>query len=189
MIYSAHQLSLFQPEGVYITELRFRMDGQYADGFSANPNLEIHMSTTLANPNGLDPNFAANIGPNETLVLPRSSIPIGSTANLGGPNSFSIVIPLPTAFFYRPADGNLLIDAKVYSAAFTRNLDWSSATGDGVSAAAGAISSSTAGAVTETGLITQFVFTPVPEASPSTLLLVFCSILLGGKYVFSGRAN
>jgi hypothetical protein len=189
VIYSGQQLSLFQPEGVYITELRFRMDGQYADGFSANANLEIHLSTTHANPNGLDPNFAANIGLDETVVLPRSSVPISSSATLGGPNSFSVVIPLPTAFFFRPANGNLLLDAKVYSAAFTRNLDWSSATSDGVSAAVGGISSVTAGAVSESGLITQFVFTPVPEVSPLTLMSTICAFLGVVKYVSFRRTN
>jgi hypothetical protein len=173
IIYSGQLFSSSPPEGVYITGVRFRMDGQYADTFTATPDLEIHLSTTSQNPNGLSATWTENIGSDETVVLPRATVSISSgQANLGGPNSFSIEIPFPTKFRYSPLGGNLLMDATVYSAAGTRNLDWNLGNTDGVSAAVGSISSSTASVVSQTGLITQFVFIPVPEPSSYILTCV-----------------
>jgi hypothetical protein len=182
MIYANSHFSLFPPDGAYITELRFRMDGQYADAFSSNPNLEIHLSTTQANPNQLSGTFAANIGSDETVVLPKSSVSLSSGANPGGPNSFSIVIPLPRSFYYNPSNGHLLMDAWVYSLGTdSRNLDWNTGTGDGVSAVTEPLTGSIGPTISNLGLITQFVFEPVPE--PSTVAsLIFGFFVVGGVW-------
>jgi hypothetical protein len=185
VIYSSQQFTSLPREGVYITALRFRMDGQYADSFSASPELEIRMSTTLRNPNGLSADWADNIGANETVVVPRSFVPISSgSPRLGGPNSFSIEIPFPTRFRYLPTEGNLLMDARVFSAAGTRNLDWKFGDADGVSVAVGPLSLSSAITISQSGLITQFVFEPIPEPSCWSLVIAgLGGILLWRKYV------
>jgi hypothetical protein len=186
IIYSSQNFFSIPAEGIYVTALRFRMDGQYADSFSATPEFELRLSTSSQNPNGLSSVWTDNIGADETVVLPRSVVAINSgPPKLGGPNSFSIEIPLPTQFLYLPARGNLLMDARVFSAAGTRNLDWTFNTSDGVSVAAGQLSSPSASVVSHSGLITQFVFTTVPEPSLWSLFVVGS----GGIYIWRKRVT
>ncbi|HEY6227204.1 MAG TPA: hypothetical protein VI282_08795, partial [Verrucomicrobiae bacterium] len=51
VIYGAGNFGLFPPEGAYLTELRFRMDGRYAQPFTGTANLEVRLSTTDVNAN------------------------------------------------------------------------------------------------------------------------------------------
>jgi hypothetical protein len=182
VIYGSQHFSLFPPEGAYITEIRFRMDGQYLTGFSGSADMEVHLSTSSQNPNKLASNMESNIGLDETIVLPRSTVSLSSpNAVPGGPNSFSVVNPLPTQFYYNPARGNLLMDARVYGFSNINNLDWDSSPTDGVSAALAVVTSSTAGIITSTAPVTQFVFVPVPE--PSTVAsLIFGIFIVAGVW-------
>jgi hypothetical protein len=110
VVYGSQNFLSVPPGGMLISELRFRMDGRYGSGFSGGADLEIHLSTSTQNPDSLNQLFSANIGPDETVVFPRSTIALSSGAIPGGPNSFSVVIPLPTRFYYNPANGYLLMD-------------------------------------------------------------------------------
>jgi hypothetical protein len=126
--------------------------------------------------------MAGNVGPDETVVLPRTSLSVTAIqASPNGPNSFSVVIPLPTKFFYNPSNGNLLMDAFVFDRVTTRNLDWDSGVGDGVSVALSGLSASLAGIISETAPVTQFVFEPVPE--PATVgSLIFGFFIVAGVW-------
>lgn len=176
VIYGYQQFSLFPAEGAYITELQFRMEGTHLSGFSAGADLEVHLSTTQRGGESLSPVFAANVGADDQVVLPRTILQLHSDAVPGGPNSFSVVIPLPNKFYYSPANGSLLMDAFVYSAAAVPNLDWKLGSSDGVSAAVGPVNGQLASVVSNSGLVTRFVFEPIPE--PSTVLLIFPAALL-----------
>ncbi len=52
-----------------ITELSFRPDGQFGGAFSKLSDLQINLSTTAKNPDGLSATFAQNTGLDETLVF------------------------------------------------------------------------------------------------------------------------
>lgn len=180
VIYAGRNFTSIPKGGVFITALQFRIDGQYQTGFSGAADLEIHLSTSLQNPDLLNPLFASNIGSDERITLPRSTIPLSSGANPGGLNSFSVIIPLPTHFFFDPSVGNLLMDAFVYADSGVLNLDWQSGPSDGVSAMVGSLTNPTATTVTQAGLVTRFVFEPVPE--PPINLLVIGSLIAWIKW-------
>jgi hypothetical protein len=181
VIYGSQHFSLFPPEGAYITELRFRMDGANSSTHFGRADLEIHLSTSSQNPNVLNENMDLNVGPDEIIALSRSTIQLTETpTNPGGPHAFSVVIPLLNKFYYQPANGHLLMDAFVYSAGDLANLDWQTGINDGVSAAVHTIGPGSGG-VSSLGLVTQFVFVPVPE--PATVAsLIFGFFVVGGVW-------
>jgi hypothetical protein len=187
VIYDRRHFSLFPPEGASIVELRFRLDSGRAD-FSTTVDLEIRLSTSDQGSDGLGTILARNVGPDETIVLPRTLLTLsGVQTSPNGPNSFSVVIPLPNQFFYNPSNGNLLMDAFVYDPGATGNLDWDTGFSDGVSIASGAISATFASTISRTAPVTQFVFVPVPESSTITLTLVGATIFtcFRRKYVIA----
>src|ERR1051325_4313452 len=100
-----------------ITELRYRPD--YATGRAFNTtiaNIQINLSTTARNPDGLNSIFANNVGFDDTIVF-SGALNISSQF-LGpptGPKDFDIRIPLSTPFLYNPAAGNLLVDIRNFS--------------------------------------------------------------------------
>jgi hypothetical protein len=183
IIFGSQHFSLFSPDGANISELRFRVDGPNGFAFSASVDMEVHLSITTQNPNQLDSVLSANVGVNETVVLPRTIIAIGSEFMSVGPNAFSIAIPLPNQFFYKPTDGNLLMDLFVHGINAPRgfpNLDWQGGNSDGVSAAVAPLVPGTS-IVSASGLVTQFVFSPVPEPSITLFTVLGGTILLRRK--------
>ena len=170
-IYSSQNFSLFQPEGVYLVELRFRIEGGL-NSFSGSADLELRMSTSGSNPELLDSLFSANVGADETVVLPRSTISLsGTQTSPNGPNAFNVVIPLPNHFLYKPNNGNLLVDAFVYDSSGLRNLDWSSNTSDGASAARGGLPTSQVASIRDAAApVLQLVYVSVPEPGLYTLV-------------------
>jgi hypothetical protein len=128
---------------------------------SGSADLEVRLSTSTQNPDALNANLNLNVGGDETVALPRSTLTLFENATTpGGPHAFSVSIPLPNKFYYNPAHGNLLVDAFVYSAGNLVNLDWHAAQGDGLSSALSGVVGPTASIP-----VTQFVFEPVPEPS------------------------
>jgi hypothetical protein len=122
---------------------------------------------------GLSPSFSENVGPNELIFHPRGALVVGSA----GSGTFGVALTLQTPFFYDAAPGhNLLLDVKNYqgealdqSPFGTLDLDAQYTLGDGVSSVDANSVGSAFGNVNTGGLITQFTYTPVPEANPSTL--------------------
>jgi hypothetical protein len=115
MIYPASDLLSVLPRGGVITEIAFRADGttRGADGVVV-PALEIHMSTTKSSPFAPSFKFAENVGPDDTVVMPRGSLEWNVTLNNSPPNPFSLRMPLTHPFSYNPANGNLLVELFVY---------------------------------------------------------------------------
>jgi len=177
-IYAASEFASLAAGGEFITELRFRPDATDGAAFSAALNdIQFNLSTTTASPTTLSATFAANVGPNDTIVVPRGTVPL-SSANSGpgaGPKAFDIVITLAVPFLYNPASGNLLLDVRNFSSLQTTTL-FDAVTTPGVLTRVFAPDvSALSGPRDGTGLVTSFTTIPVPEPSTSTLLaLALC---------------
>ena len=75
----------------------------------------VRFSTTDKAPNDFSLTFADNVGPDETTVFDGSLT--FHTENVGppeGPKEFDYVIDLQTPFYYDAANGNLLLDVRVF---------------------------------------------------------------------------
>jgi hypothetical protein len=182
MVFGSQHFSLFPPEGVYLVELRFRLDGGRT-GFSGSADLELRMSTSASDPEALNNLFSANVGSDETVVLPRTVISLsGTQTSPNGPNSFTVVIPLPNQFLYKPASGNLLIDAAVFGSSNLRNLDWSSSDSDGASTAhGGSPTGQTAAVLDHVAPVLQLIYIPVPEPNAFGLVAIGSLIAFGWR--------
>ena len=153
-----------------IKEIRFRNDADLGRPFDVIlPDVQISLSTTRVAPSALSVFFARNIGPNETEVFPRGPLHLRSQS-LG----FDIVIGLADPFLYNPSEGNLLMDIKYYGSVATisrmdaQGANSSKGTTSGVFSGS---TQSTFGELTGTGLVTQFIYDPVPEPSLTCLFL------------------
>jgi hypothetical protein len=163
-VYAASQ---FDTAG-WIDQIAFRPDGPLGLPFSITiNNIQIDLSTTMADPDGLDSTFANNVGPDDVTVfsgaLNLSSAFVGPA---GGPKAFDIVIDLTTPFFYQPASGNLLLDVRNFSgepSGAAGGFDSENLGGDSISREYGGISDLTASAIDTEGLVTEFTIVPEPD--------------------------
>ena len=137
----------FPAAPLVITELRYRPDATYGFAFDTIvADLQIHLSTTTRNPDGLSATFANNIGADETEVF-SGELEISSsfTGPEGGPKDFDIIIPLQTPFTYDPSEGNLLVDIRNASGSGASPLSGDGSPGDFASRVGGGIASATGG--------------------------------------------
>ncbi len=175
-VYAASEFASFGGPQT-ITQIAFRPDAIFGSpAFTANiANIEVRLSTTSANPDGLSPTFANNLGADNTLVF---SGPLTITSNFapgpGNTRDFDVIIPLQTPFTFNPALGNLLLDVRNLSGTNITNrfFDAPGVGGDPVSRLFGPEGNPNAltGTADTIGLVTQFVTAQqVPE--PGTLAL------------------
>ena len=111
--------SEFLPFGnsLAFTEIRFRLGSSVELAFSGSiDDIQLNLSTTSANPDGLSTTFANNVGADDTVVFARGSLPLSSAGVGSDPQPFDIVISLTTPFTYDPTLGNLLLDIRKFSA-------------------------------------------------------------------------
>ena len=191
--YSRNQFQSLSPSGGLITAVMFRSDGPGADTTTQGTfsDFEVRLSTTSRD--SLSPAFAQNPGPDETICRPRGplawlAVDKGAVA---GPESFSIVIPLPTPFYYDPRQGNLLLDMRSYAGSspggpvfdFFRTVEGSSFITGGLND-----TQASSGVLPRSGLVTEFQFTQVPESSSLfSLGAVVC--LFAGFFKRKSRTN
>jgi hypothetical protein len=177
-VYLASDFAALSPGGEFITQIAFRPDTTFGSAFSTIlPDERIDLSTISVGPDALSATFASNVGANDTIVYggaTGASLSLSSsfTGPAGGPKDFDIIINLTTPFFYNPAAGNLLLDVRHFSGAFTTFFDAQSTIGDSVSRVFSNPFESVNVAVGETdsiGLITKFTTTAAPE--PGTMVL------------------
>ncbi|MDJ0866889.1 MAG: hypothetical protein QNK03_12325 [Myxococcota bacterium] len=111
-IYPAFEFSaLLDP--VWIHEIAFRVDGDSGSAFLQQiPDIEMRLSTAI----GLGTTFDLNVGPDETVVLSRGPLTIGSANSgpMGGPKDWEVRIPFDAPFFYDRTQGSLLLDIWIY---------------------------------------------------------------------------
>lgn len=181
---------------ILISEIQFRAanpENTFRPNSATVSDSTIALSTTTvdsapgATANGnFSAEFDANVGLDETVVYAGALTLDRGGSNASGPQPFSYGFTLQTPFLYNPALGNLLLDVMVPSGATVtlgpgfgalESFDASTASGDGTASVAGSVGNSV-GAAGQTGLITQFTFTAIPE--PATCSLLALAAGLGG---------
>jgi hypothetical protein len=186
-VYDASQFGAVPPGGAYITALAFRVGKTYGAFAETLPGIRIDLSTTYTGvPDGLSTTFANNVGPDDTVVY-NGSLDLSSAA-IGSPAAFDIIVPLTTPFWYNPLDGgDLLLDVRNSGGgASPTEFDAVLTTGDSVSRVYGALAGST-GTTDTLGLVTEFTLgvgtvnlacssnltitcgTPIPTNPPAVL--------------------
>ncbi len=153
-----------QDIGLLITELRYRPDRAAGYAFSTTvASIQVNLSTTIKNPDGLSSTFAQNPGFDDTVVF-NGSLSISSqfTGPVNGPKDFDIVIPLSTPFLYNPAAGNLLVDVRNYSGSSASPLSGQVILGDATSRLGGSMASSSGGKDTGVDAL-QIIYTPTNQ--------------------------
>jgi hypothetical protein len=185
-VYDASVFGALGTEGGYIDAIGFRADGPlgYVYG-SIISNLTVSFSTTTREVDSLSTSFADNVGPNDTVAFGpgRFAFVSGSSPN-PGPNPFHPALNLLTLdrpFYYDPSAGNLLLDVRDYSGAYTLSpglgrepapFDGVQYSWDGTSSVMAYDVNSSSGVASTFGLATWFVAEPIPEPSTGALLLL-----------------
>src|SRR5436190_19830797 len=113
------------------------------------------------------------------------------SASVGCPSYFSLVVPLPTPFEYKPANGNLLIDVKMYDIGLNvPPFDAHDSPGDGMSFAAGnSVTSTQAFQTGSSAFVIELVFDQVPEPGTFLLILLGMSLFVMRKVYVSTRST
>lgn len=171
-----------------ITEMMFRPDSREADlSFAAIlPDIQINLSTTTKGPGTLSPMFADNVGPDDTIVIPRGPLSLSSNdtgpADLSLPRDFDILIAFATPFLYDPSQGNLLLDVRNFQGEDTNAFDAQTpgGTSSRLFSTLGNVDAE-AGNLSPLALVTKFTLEPVsaevPEPATLALLLIgICGI-------------
>jgi hypothetical protein len=113
-----HDGSHFTTQGVavpvLISRLRYRPDATAASWSGGSwPNVRIEMATCPVDHAAVSATFAANLGPDATVVHQGPVTVQGGTATTSGPQPWHVDIPLATPFLYDPAAGDLTIDIQL----------------------------------------------------------------------------
>ncbi len=86
-------------------------------------NIEINLSTTRVDPGTLYPDFADNVGLDDTVVYSgQLSVSSSFSGSPGEPKAFDIIVHLQHPFPYDPAQGNLLFDVRNFTGAAIGNM-------------------------------------------------------------------
>ncbi len=134
------------------------------------PDVQIDLSTTTFNEGNLSTTFASNVGANDTVVHPAGPLALSGTVS-GSLNPFNVIINFTTPFLYNPASGNLLLDVHNFGGGTTAAFDASefrAGIGRALTVDSG-VNSPIADDTDTSGLVTEFIYQPVPE--PGTLAL------------------
>jgi hypothetical protein len=184
-----------------ITSFEFRAKPGTGSINGTVSSMSLYMSTTPYSANSLPgqtlitPNFAANLGPDNTLVLSHGPGPLWSSSGCAGPGPcpFDMAFTFTTPFSYDPSRGNLLFDFEItgYNGSGTGEFDVQNfgSFGGAVTSVNGPLGSPT-GQVFDSfghlsGNITQFNYTVVPAPEPSTfscIALLTLLLIAGAKY-------
>jgi len=175
-VYDASLFSALPAGGALITGLSFRVDGTYGGSFSSTlPEIQLNLSTTGAGEETLSATFANNIGGNDTMVFARGSLPLSGTGG-SSPNAFNVTIMFSQPFIYNPAAGNLLLDVRNFGGGTTTAFDAIQVPGDGISRVITFtglnVDSPVASMADTSGLVTEFIFQPVPEPAVFALAVL-----------------
>jgi photosystem II stability/assembly factor-like uncharacterized protein len=160
-VYAASQFGALPPGGTNLIGIAFRVDAGWGSFTSTLPSIQINLSTTPRQPDGLSTSFANNVGADDTVVF-RGPLTLSSLAS-GSPAAFDIIIPFTTQFRYNPNLGNLLLDVRNPGGGSISQPDAVSVTGDSVSRAYGFGYTSTTGSTDTLGLVTEFLYPPAPQ--------------------------
>ena len=164
------------PNGGVITKLRFYNDPS-SFGFVLGPlrSIQFNLSTVPRGPDQLSSTFAENVGHNDTIVF-AGSLPFQASTE----------VPLSTPFVYRPQDGHLLVDIRVYVPLVSPanfSSDAHIASGDTISMVFAFDVNALVGNITTGGLLTSFEITPIPEPSVVWFGALFIAVGWASRFV------
>lgn len=117
-VYGAADFAPLGPGPHVITRIDWRTDVSVTGPISyPSERFLMKLSTTKAEPNQLDPVFAANVGIRETTVV-DGPVTLTSTSEVmaDGTHVFDYGFDFQQPYVYDPADGNLLADLTVINA-------------------------------------------------------------------------
>src|SRR5260221_669986 len=163
-----YRSSLFSGAGqdLAIGQIAFRVDAFIGSSFTSTvTNIELHLSTTSKQVDGLSSIFDQNVGADDKTVIGRGPIHFEGSGGGGVVGPWSVVFNMTSnPFEYRPAAGNLLMDIKVFSGAGTTYFYAVDVTGGSGSSGFGTGASLPAsGQASSLGLATFFAVQPIPE--------------------------
>jgi hypothetical protein len=172
-VYDASQFGAVPAGGAYITALAFRVDAGFGAFAATLPSIQINLSTTPSVPDGLSTTFANNVGPDDTVVY-SGALQLSSAA-IGSPAAFDIIIPLTTSFWYNPVAGDLLLDVRNFGGGTSQQFDAVNTTNDSVSRVYSLVSvGDITGATDTTGLVTEFTLGVGTINLPCSNLVINC---------------
>ena len=146
-----------------VTQIVFRANADTLGDFDTiEPDIQINLSTTTKQPDGLSSTFADNAGADDTVVVPRGSLRLHSAGVLqnDGTKQFDITINLQQPFLYDRSKGNLLLEVRAFAGTSSIAFDTQFTSGDGVSRVVSTDVNAATGTPDTRGLITRFAFLP-----------------------------
>jgi hypothetical protein len=167
-------------QGCLIRALGFNIRSGYGSG-SLIQDIQIDFSTISSSVDGLSPDFASNVGSDDAVGYGRGSLYVANNMP-GAPSGFGVLVTLTTPFVYHPANGNLLMDVRMYqpaSGGFVPGpFDCSTVPGDTVSRVWAFGVGSATGSTDTFGLITAFVVDPIPEPGSARLCIIGVAVFV-----------
>jgi hypothetical protein len=137
-----------------------------SDGFAFRtvvPDIQVNLSTTSKQPDGLSSVFAENVGLDDQVVF-KGPLKLSSHFKdaAGGTKRFDMLVRLQHPFYYDPAQGNLLLDIHNFQGSAASTTDAYGLNGDGGSRAIALDPNATTANFTDTGIDPiQITFTRV----------------------------
>jgi hypothetical protein len=188
-VYGHGAFPTIAPDSAFlIRQITFRGDERALPIFGSAhfPSVEVHLSTTSLNPDGISVVFNENIGADEKTVLGPGPVDLAWSAG-----RFATFITLDRPFFYNPVAGNLLLDIRNYGPSTFAPLDAYDLPGDSLSITIGRADATTGFSAVTRGLATFFTLdiVPIPEPSTTALLLLSGALALGWKCRRSLRSS
>jgi PEP-CTERM motif-containing protein len=190
-VYSASEFRNELPQGGFISALIFASDYETGRNFITGwPSVQIDLSVAQRGADELSSVFADNVGADALTVYPNGPLSLTGTAQ-GTTSRISFQNP----YFYDPAQGNLLLEIRIFSPSGFPNDPFRRAGpleaydnilgSDTVSRVFAYDANATSGIADSIGLLTIFVATPVPE--PSTTALTVLAISVFGSWLIRRR--
>lgn len=171
LVYDSGEFVDSMPLGGFIDQVSFRLNESEEDPLAGTiGSVEIRMSTSANPGTALSLKYQENVGSDELLVLPPTSVSYSAQPALfDRPNPFDIKFNLAQRFPYNPNSGSLLLDFFVHEPS-NRTLTLDNTDRD-ANAIIGFAALTTAGR--HMGMpVVQLNFEPVPEPSVVAFILV-----------------
>jgi len=171
-IQQVYSTSEFRGSPILIRAIYWRPSPGYGLAFHTTlPDIQINLSTTSKQPDGLSSVFAENVGLDDRVVF-KGPLKLSSRFRdgPGGSKRFDMMVRLQHPFYYDPAQGNLLVEIRNFQASPAAYTDEYGQDNDGGSRAVAFDANATTANFTDTGIDPiQIIFDPVrtKKASPA----------------------
>jgi hypothetical protein len=190
---TVYAASEFPAYPIIITEIRWRPDSIAGGPITTTiSNIQVNLSTTLAQPDQLSLIFADNAGTDNTTVFSGAMNVVSSFTTLpNGTMAFDIDLPLQTPFVFDASKGNLLLDLQNFTGCNAPLYDNGTANGSDSASriynTSDPSATSASGGDTGAGVI-QIVYTPVPTPPTITSQPTNQAVYAGDTATFTATA-